>query len=404
MKLELSAQQKTSQAEFRTFVNEEICPRASECDRNEFTPPEIIKKLAQNGFLGAILPEAFGGQAMDMITYGILNEEIGRGCSSVRSLLTVHNMVAHALCKWGSKSQKEYWLPKLASGKIIAAFALSEPNVGSDAKSVETTATLAGDAYILNGQKKWITYGQIADVFLVFAKCEDKPTAFLVEKNSPGFSIKPMSGILGVRASMSAELQFNNCQIPQENLVGKLGFGFSYVAATALDYGRYSVAWGCVGITQACLEACIKYTSERKQFGVYLKEHQLIRQMITQMIANVKAARLLCYQAGYLKEINDPNSIIETSIAKYFASITATKVANDAVQIHGGNGCSSEYPVERYLRDSKIMEIIEGSTQIQEITIAESGYQDYLLANVATGLEKNLLDEKSIFLATNKSY
>ncbi|MEH2158033.1 acyl-CoA dehydrogenase family protein [Nostoc sp.] len=392
MKLELSAQQKTSQAEFRTFVNEEICPRASECDRNEFTPPEIIKKLAQHGFLGAILPEAFGGQAMDMITYGILNEEIGRGCSSVRSLLTVHNMVAHALCKWGSKSQKEYWLPKLASGEIIAAFALSEPNVGSDAKSVETTATLAGDAYILNGQKKWITYGQIADVFLVFAKCEDKPTAFLVEKNSPGFSVKPMSGILGVRASMSAELQFNNCQIPQENLVGKLGFGFSYVAATALDYGRYSVAWGCVGITQACLEACIKYTSERKQFGVYLKEHQLIRQMITQMIANVKAARLLCYQAGYLKDINDPNSIIETSIAKYFASITATKVANDAVQIHGGNGCSSEYPVERYLRDSKIMEIIEGSTQIQEITIAESGYQEYFFSTVPNVMVKKLAE------------
>ncbi|MEH2106009.1 acyl-CoA dehydrogenase family protein [Nostoc sp.] len=392
MKLELSAQQKTSQAEFRTFVNEEICPRASECDRNEFTPPEIIKKLAHNGFLGAILPEAFGGQAMDMITYGILNEEIGRGCSSVRSLLTVHNMVAHALCKWGSKSQKEYWLPKLASGEIIAAFALSEPNVGSDAKSVETTATLAGDAYILNGQKKWITYGQIADVFLVFAKCEDKPTAFLVEKNSPGFSVKPMSGILGVRASMSAELQFNNCQIPQENLVGKLGFGFSYVAATALDYGRYSVAWGCVGITQACLEACIKYTSERKQFGVYLKEHQLIRQMITQMIANVKAARLLCYQAGYLKDINDPNSIIETSIAKYFASITATKVANDAVQIHGGNGCSSEYPVERYLRDSKIMEIIEGSTQIQEITIADSGYQEYFFSTVPNVMVKKLAE------------
>ena len=392
MKLELSAQQKIYQSEFRTFVNEEIFPRASECDRNEFTPPEIIKKLAQHGFLGAILPEAFGGQAMDMITYGILNEEVGRGCSSVRSLLTVHNMVAHALCKWGSKSQKEYWLPKLASGQIIAAFALSEPSVGSDAKSVETTATLVGDAYILNGQKKWITYGQIADIFLVFAKCEDKPTAFLVEKNSPGFSIKPMSGILGVRASMSAELQFNNCQIPQENLVGKLGFGFSYVAATALDYGRYSVAWGCVGITQACLEACIKYTSERKQFGVYLKEHQLIRQMITQMIANVKAARLLCYQAGYLKDTNDPNSIIETSIAKYFASITATKVANDAVQIHGGNGCSSDYPVERYLRDSKIMEIIEGSTQIQEITIADSGYQEYFFSTVPNVMVKKLAE------------
>ncbi|MEH2349568.1 MAG: acyl-CoA dehydrogenase family protein [Nostoc sp.] len=391
MKLELSAQQKNAQYEFRAFVNEEIFPNAGECDRKEFTPPEIIKKIAKCGFLGAILPQEYGGIGMDMITYGILNEEIGRGCSSIRSLLTVHNMVAHALRKWGNKSQKEYWLPKFASGEIIAAFALSEPNVGSDAKSVETTATLVGDAYILNGQKKWITYGQIADIFLVFAKCEGKPTAFLVDKNSPGFSVKPMSGILGVRASMSAELQFNNCQIPQENLVGKLGFGFSYIAASALDYGRYSVASGCVGIAQACLEACLKYTNERKQFGVYLKEHQLIRQKITQMITQVKAARLLCYQAGYLKDINDPNSITETSIAKYFASTVATKIANDAVQLHGGNGCSSEYPVERYLRDSKIMEIIEGSTQIQEITIAESGYQDYLFA-ITTGLDNKLTE------------
>ena len=391
MKLELSTQQKNAQAKFRAFVNEEICPSAGEWDRKEFTPPELINKIAEHGFLGAILPQQYGGKGMDMITYGILNEELGRGCSSVRSLLTVHNMVAYALCKWGNKSQKEYWLPKFASGEIIAAFALSEPNVGSDAKSVETTATFAGDAYILNGQKKWITYGQIADVFLVFGKCEGKPTAFLVEKNSPGLSVKAMSGILGVRASMSAELLFNNCHVSLENLVGKLGFGFSYIASSALDYGRYSVASGCVGIAQACLEACIKYTNERKQFGVYLKEHQLIRQMITQMITKVKAARLLCYQAGYLKDINDPNSIMETAIAKYFASTVATKIANDAVQIHGGNGCSSEYPVERYLRDSKIMEIIEGSTQIQEITIAESGYQDYLFSTVSTQLEKNIV-------------
>lgn len=392
MKLELSSQQKNAQSEFRAFVNEEICPYASEWDRKEFTPPELIKKIAQRGFLGAILPQKYGGKEMDMMTYGILNEEIGRGCSSVRSLLTVHNMVAHALCKWGNKSQKEYWLPKLASGEITAAFALSEPNVGSDAKSVETTATLVGDAYILNGQKKWITYGQIADIFLVFSKCEGKPTAFLVEKNSPGLSVKPISGILGVKASMLAELQFNNCYVPLENVVGKLGFGFSYIASSALDYGRYSVAWGCIGIAQACLEACIKYTNERKQFGVYLKEHQLIRQMITQMIANVKAARLLCYQAGYLKDINDPNSIIETSIAKYFASTVATKIANDAVQIHGGNGCSNDYPVERYLRDSKIMEIIEGSTQIQEITIAESGYQNYFFSTAPAVMEKKLAE------------
>ncbi|MCC5658369.1 acyl-CoA dehydrogenase family protein [Nostoc sp. XA010] len=393
MKLELTPQQKNYQAEIKAFVNEEIYPHAGEWDKKEFTPPELIKKIAQRGFLGGILPTEYAGKGMDMITFGILNEEMGRGCSSVRSLLTVHNMVSQALCKWGNKSQKDYWLPKLALGEIIAAFALSEPNVGSDAKSVETTATFVGDAYILNGQKKWITYGQIADVFLVFAKCDGKPTAFLVEKNNPGLSVKPISGILGTRASMLAELRFNNCHVSEENLVGKLGFGFSYIAASALDYGRYSVASGCVGIAQACLEACIKYTSDRKQFDVYLKEHQLIRQKITQMIANIKAARLLCYQAAYLKDISHPNSIIETSIAKYFASTTASKIANDAVQIHGGNGCSSEYPVERYLRDSKIMEIIEGSTQIQEITIAESAYQDYFISSVSPGWEKKLTEK-----------
>ncbi|MEM6613077.1 MAG: acyl-CoA dehydrogenase family protein [Cyanobacteria bacterium P01_C01_bin.72] len=386
MKLELSAQQKKAQTEFRVFVDQVIYPHAGEWDRQEFTPPEIIQKLAERGFLGAALPSAYGGQGMDMITYGILNEEMGRGCSGVRSLLTVHNMVSQALCRWGSKLQKEYWLPKLASGETIAAFALSEPNVGSDANSVETTATVVGDTYVLNGTKKWITYGQIADIFLVFAKCGSKPTAFLVEKNRPGLVVKPMSGVLGTRASMIAELDFDHCEIPQSNLVGRLGFGFSYVAASALDYGRYSVATGCVGIAQACLEACVKYTSERQQFGVYLKEHQLIRQKITQMITQVKAARLLCYQAGYLKEINDPKSITETAIAKYFASKAASQIANDAVQIHGGNGCSDQYPVARYLRDAKIMEIIEGSTQIQEITIAESGYQDYLISKISTNL------------------
>ncbi|KJH70634.1 acyl-CoA dehydrogenase family protein [Aliterella atlantica] len=391
--MELTSQQKNYQAEIRAFVDGEISPHAGIWDKEEYTPLSLIQKIAQRGFLGAGLPQEYGGKGMDAISYGILNEEISRGCSSLRSLLTVHNMVSQALRKWGNKPQKEYWLPLLASGEIIAAFALSEPNVGSDAKSVETTANFTGNTYILNGQKKWITYGQIADVFLVFTKCEGKPTAFLLKKNNPGLLVKPMSGLLGTRASMVAELQFDNCEVSAENLVGKLGFGFSYIAASALDYGRYSVACGCVGIAQACLEACIKYTSDRKQFDVYLKEHQLIRQKITQMIVNIKAARLLCYQAGYLKDINHPNSIIETSIAKYFASTTANKIANDAVQIHGGNGCSSEYPVERYLRDSKIMEIIEGSTQIQEVTIAESGYQDYFVSNVSTNWQSKSIEK-----------
>ncbi|MDF5717745.1 MAG: acyl-CoA dehydrogenase family protein [Rhizonema sp. NSF051] len=377
MQIELTSQQKEAKAKFRAFTDEEIVPYADRADQEERTSREVIERVAQQGYLGAIMPKERGGSGMDMITYGLLNEEMGRGCSSVRSLLTVHSMVAQAILKWGSKFQKEHWIPKIASGEVIAAFGLSEPNVGSDAKKVETTATVSEEFYVLNGQKKWITYGQIADIFLIFAQCEGKPTAFLVERNTLGLSVKPIFGMLGTRASMLAELYLNECRIPRENLVCKEGFGFSHVASSALDYGRYSVAWGCIGIAQACLEACIQYTSKRTQFDVYLKDHQLIRQMLTEMITNVKAARLLCYKAGYLKDIGDPQSIMETSIAKYFASTTTTKVASDAVQIHGGHGCSSEYSVQRYFRDSKIMEIIEGSTQIQQITIAEYGYQEY---------------------------
>ena len=377
MRIELTTEQKAAQAGFRSFVDAEIVPYANDYDHQEKTPPELFEKLARQGYLGATLPKEYGGQAMDMITYALLTEEIGRGCSSVRSLLTVHTMGAQSIARWGSRAQKEYWLPKLASGEKIIAFGLTEPDVGSDAKSIATTATPDGDAYILDGHKKWITYGQVADLFLIFAQCEGKPSAFLVERDSPGFSISPIFGLLGTRASMLAELRMDACRIPAENLVGKKGLGFTYVANSALDHGRYSVACGCVGIAQACLEACIRYTSERQQFGTYLKNHQLIRQMISDMVTNTQAARLLCYQAGYLREIGDPRAIVETSIAKYFASTTAIKVANDAVQIHGANGCGSEYPVQRYLRDAKIMEIIEGSTQIQQITIAEYGYQEY---------------------------
>ncbi|MCI0729742.1 MAG: acyl-CoA dehydrogenase family protein [Chloroflexi bacterium] len=377
MRIELTSRQKEDQAAFRAFVDREIAPHADQFDRDESIPAATIAKVAEKKYLGIMLPEEIGGLGRDAITFGLLNEEFGRGCSSLRSLLTVHSMVAHAIARWGSQQQRQDWLPRLASGETVGAFALTEPNVGSDAKNMETTAAQQGNLYIVNGRKKWITYGQIAGLFLLFAQCEGKPVALLVEQHSPGLTIKPIRGLLGTRASMLAELYLDECQVPGENLVGGLGFGFLAVAATALDLGRYSVAWGCVGIGQACLEACLHYTSRRKQFNAYLKEHQLIRRMISNMVTYVKAARLLCYQAGYLKDVHDPRTTVETLVAKYFASTMAVRVASDAVQIHGANGCGSEYPVQRFFRDAKIMEIIEGSTQIQQVLIAKHVYELY---------------------------
>jgi alkylation response protein AidB-like acyl-CoA dehydrogenase len=377
--LELTAEQQHSQASFKAFTDREIVPHADRFDLEQRFPLDLIEKLARQGYLGSMAPSQYNGVDMDMITYGLLNGEIGRACSSARSLLTVHCMVCQAINRWGSQSQKEKWLSRLACGDVIASLALTEPEVGSDAASVQTSAESRGDSYVLNGRKKWISFGQLAGLFLILAKCDDGPTAFLVERDTPGLSIIPISGALGARASMLAEVHIDSCRLKADSVLGRKGFGLSHVFSLALDLGRYSVAWGCVGIGQACLDACLRYTNERVQFGAYLKDHQLISQMMTRMIVGVKAARLLCLQAGHLKIIGSPNSIIETSIAKYFASTMAMKVASDAVQIHGANGCGGAYSVQRYFRDAKVMEIIEGSTQIQELMIAGQGYHDFTI-------------------------
>ncbi|GCE31292.1 acyl-CoA dehydrogenase [Dictyobacter alpinus] len=374
-------QETERRSDYRAFVDQYIVPYADQYDRQASTPPELIQRLARQGYLGALIPTCYGGSGLDMVTLGILSEELGRGCSSIRSLLTVHSMVAYALLRWGKKWQQERWLPKLASGEMIGAFGLSEPNVGSDAKSIEATATIQGEEYVLNGRKKWTTYGQIATLFLIFAQCDGKVSAFLVERDTPGFSVEPLHGITGTRASMLGELFMHECRIPRENLIGGRGFGLASVGTSALDIGRYTVACGCVGLIQSCLEACLSYTNSRQQFGSYLKDFQLTQQMITRMMSDVRAARLLCQQAGQLKDSGDPTTIMETWIAKYFASTAAVRAANDAVQLHGANGCTEDYPVQRYLRDAKVMEIIEGSTQIQQISIAQYGYQQYSMTH-----------------------
>jgi glutaryl-CoA dehydrogenase (non-decarboxylating) len=370
--MELNSQQQRLRTEFRQFVDTHVVPGANAWDRQELMPPEVVRQLANHGYLGVVVPVRDGGTGFDSVAFGLLNEELGRGCSSLRSLLTVHSMVALTLSRWGTEALKAQWLEKLRQGQAIGAFALTEAEAGSDAREIRTEAIESGDDFVLTGHKKWITFGQMAALFLVFARSQRGHCAFLLESSAPGLEILPVHGMLGTRASMMAELRLERCRVPRRSLVGAPGVGLSHIASSALDCGRYSVAWGCVGIGQACLESCLQYAGQRKRSGALLREHQLIQRMITQMVAGVKAARLLCCHAGQLRDAGDPDSILETSVAKYFAARTAAEIARDAVQIHGAIGCSSQYPVERFYRDAKIMEIIEGSNEIQEMTIAQN--------------------------------
>jgi len=370
MKLDLTAAQAALQARARAFADEQVAPLADQIDRDELLPPSLVQAMGKEGFLGALVSPELGGAALDMIAFGLLNEELGRACSSARSLLTVHAMVCAAIARWGTGAQKRRWLPPLAGGSAIGAFALTEPEAGSDAASIQAQARRDGSGYLVDGRKQWITAGQLAEVYLLFARLDDRPAAFLVPRRSEGLEVRPVRGMLGTRGSMLAELELKACRLDAESLIGAPGFGISAVATSALDVGRYSVAWGSVGICQACLDASRAHARSRVQFGKALSEHQLIRQMLTDMITRTHAARLLCVRAGQLKDRGDPDTLVETFIAKYFASTAAMQCASDAVQIQGARGASGGAAVARYFRDAKVMEIIEGSSQIQQLSIA----------------------------------
>jgi glutaryl-CoA dehydrogenase (non-decarboxylating) len=302
----------------------------------------------------------------------LLNEEIGRACSSTRSLITVHSsLTSETLLRWGTKEQKEKWLRLLAKGTKLAAFGLSEPGAGSDTSAITTSYQEKNGSYQLNGVKKWITFSQIADLFVIIAQGPQGITAFLVERNTPGLTVHPLDGILGTRASLLGEIHLKDCIVPAENILGRKGWGLQQITNTALDNGRYSVACGSLGIARACLEDSIQYAKTRRQFGHLLKDHQLIKQKIANMVTEIKAASLFCRNAGYLRDKRDSDSIIQTSIAKYYASRIANTIAADAVQLHGAMGCHDSISIQRYFRDAKVMEIIEGSTEIQQILIAD---------------------------------
>ncbi|MBI3398425.1 MAG: acyl-CoA dehydrogenase family protein [Deltaproteobacteria bacterium] len=374
MNFDLTEEQQMVKETARKFAATEIMPFAKENDVKEHFPVEIFNKMAALGFLGGPIPEKYGGAGLDFISDAIIFEEIGRADSSLRTALSVQvSIVGLTILNWGSEAQRQKYLPKLCRGEFIGCFALTEPGAGSDAANLSTSAVLKGAEWILNGTKTWISSGSIADISIVFAVTDKTKghhgiTAFIVEKNSPGFSTKDIKGKLGLRASNTAELIFQDCRISKDAVLGSVGDGFK-VAMSALDNGRYGVAAGCVGIIQGCIDVCAKYAKERHQFGKPIAGFQLIQDKIARMVVDCDAARLLVYRAGHLKNKGVTNTV-ETSIAKYFASEAANRAASEAVQIFGAYGYSNEYPVERYFRDAKVATIYEGTSEIQKLIIA----------------------------------
>jgi len=366
-------------ASARAFVEQKVRPHASTFERSG-VPQSLIREMASAGFLAAPLPRDYGGLGCDARTYGELTEIIGKGCNSVRALLTVHSsLVGETIARLGTDAQKQYWLPRLASGEVIGCFALSEPNAGSDAAAITTSYCAVAGGYLLKGRKKWITYGAIADLMLVLAKDEDSDatSAFLLDRRQGGVHSQPMQGLMASQGAHLAETWFDDAFVPSSDMLGKAGMGFSMVANTALFYGRYSIAWGGLAIVAAALEEMVTYARSRSQFGSKLAQNQLIKAMIADATTSLHCGRALCEKIAALRAEQDDAAVPETNIAKYFTSKAAVEVSNNAVQLFGGNGIWQAYAVERLFREAKVLEIIEGSSQIQQLLIAGQSLRDY---------------------------
>lgn len=362
----LSDEQRKRYVEFKSFVSLNIEAFADKWDRDQEIPDPTIKLLAESGYLGSIIPEEYGGKGWDFVTFGLLNEAIGRGLSSLTDLLTIQAMVSMTLIKWGTEEQRRRWLPKLANGDIIGAYALTETGCGSAIQSIETTFKKNSDKYILNGTKKWISYGQSAGVYLVFGKVDGKALACLVPRDSDGLTIKPIKNMMGFRAARLAQVSFEEVEVDSKDIIGKPGFALSYVAPIGLQYGRISTACSALGLLRACFEETISYASTRKIVDRDVGSIGMIRSLITRMGTDLHAASYLCYGACRAEDEHSPDAFEKALMAKYFSSRAAVRGASDAVQIRGASGTHGASPVARYYRDAKIMEIIEGTTQVHE--------------------------------------
>jgi alkylation response protein AidB-like acyl-CoA dehydrogenase len=374
--LELSEEQAAVRRLAKDFVDREITPNAVAWDRAESVDPGIVKKLGDLGFLGLTIPEEYGGSGGDHLAYVLVTEELGRGDSAVRGILSVSlGLVAKSIAAWGSEEQKRAWLPRLCSGESVGCFGLTEPGTGSDAAGLTTRAVRDGDGYLIDGTKMFITNGTLADVVLLFARTGPEPghkgiSAFLVPADTPGLTRREIHGKLGLRGQATAELILEGVRVPASAMIAPEGKGFS-VAMSALAKGRMSVAAGCVGIAQACLDAAVRYAGEREQFGRPIAHHQLVQELISDIAVDVDAARLLTWRVADHIDRGLPFAT-ESSVSKLYASEAAVRCANNALQVFGGYGYIDEYPAGKLLRDARVMTLYEGTSQIHKLLIGRA--------------------------------
>ncbi len=389
MDFQLSDEQKLISETAREFADREILPVVRDNDRAARFDRELARKMGEVGYLGAPVAEEYGGRGLDYIGYGLIVEQIGRADSSARTVVSVvTSLVGGSIERWGNEEQKQNWLPRLCSGEALGCFGLTEPDTGSDAANLRTRATKTDSGWSISGQKMWISLASFSEVALIFAQTDPALkhrglACFLVPTDSEGFTTQEIHGKLGLRSSDTAEISLDEVEVGEDALLGEVGDGFK-VAMSALDNGRYSVAAGCVGICDGCVDASVAYSTERKQFGVPLARFQLVQEMIAEMILKRDASRMLVYRAGVLKDEGKPNTM-ETSVAKLYATEAAVECANLAIQVHGGSGYVDDYPVERYLRDARVTTLYEGTSQIQKL----------IIGRLATGVNAMLPFEES---------
>jgi butyryl-CoA dehydrogenase len=373
MDFDLTDEQRLIRETAREFTDREIVLQTRENARNHHFDLELVRKIADQGYLGAIVPQEYGGAGLDYLSYGLIVEEIGRGDSAIRTVISVQtSLVCSAILKWGTEEQKHAYLPKLCSGEWLGCFGLTEPDTGSDAANQKTRARKTDSGWVINGAKMWISMGNYARVALIFAQTDPDLghkglACFLVDTDQPGYKAQTIEHKMGLHASDTASIALEDVEVSDDQMLGQVGEGFK-VAMSALDSGRYSVAAGCVGICQGCVEESVNYAKEREQFGRPIASFQLVQAMIADMVLKTDASRMLVWRAGFLKDKGRPNTL-ETSIAKLHATEASLECANLAIQVHGGAGYVDDHPVERYFRDARVTTLYEGTSQIQKLII-----------------------------------